>query len=500
VQQGGTLTIGAGSLSGGSVVAGSGGTARSSGANGSAFGSGIFLQGNQTITFAPSASQILSISDVITDQSGSGGTGANAGSGSVLINGAGTVVLSAFDTYTGSTVVEAGTLQLGAGGATGSVIGTIFVNTGAALVVDRSDNFTFAGGVFGGGSVVQDGSGTLILAGPDLYGGGTTIEAGTLELGTLQVGGTQAAGTGAITFAAGAVTLRIDGTAMPTNTLDGFVAGDRIQLAGIANVAGSHADMNYATNVLTVTEGAATYRLDFNPGEDFAGKFFHLSAVGGGTEITENSTPCYCPGTLIRTKRGHKRVEKLKIGDEVMTASGALRPVKWIGRRSYGGRFVMGRKDILPVCIKAGALADGVPARDLWISPHHAMYFENDGCGVLIEAKDLVNGISIVQAQRVEKVEYFHVELEMHDVIIAEGALSETFLDDGSRGMFHNADEFRALYPHEPVFAHYCAPRLEAGYEVEVVRQRLRLRAGPVHAGPGRRPSVVVHRRAARAA
>ena len=68
----------------------------------------------------------------------------------------------------------------------------------------------------------------------------------------------------------------------------------------------------------------------------------------------------------------------MKIGDKVRTASGALRPIKWIGRRSYGGRFVMGRKDILPICIKAGALGDNVPRRDLWISPHHAMYFEDE--------------------------------------------------------------------------------------------------------------------------
>ena len=123
--------------------------------------------------------------------------------------------------------------------------------------------------------------------------------------------------------------------------------------------------------------------------------------------------------------------------------SGETRPIKWIGRRSYRGRFVMGRKDILPICIKAGALDDNVPRRDLWISPHHAMYLE----GVLIEAKDLVNGVSIVQAERVEKVEYFHIELDTHDVIIAEGALSESFIDDDSRGMFHNAHEYRALYP-----------------------------------------------------
>ena len=137
----------------------------------------------------------------------------------------------------------------------------------------------------------------------------------------------------------------------------------------------------------------------------------------------------------------------------------------------------MGRKDILPVCIKAGALGENLPERDLWISPNHAMYLS----GVLIEAKDLVNGVSIVQAESVEQVEYFHVELETHDVIIAEGALSESFIDDDSRGMFHNAHEYRTLYTDAPAaLARYCAPRLDEGYEVEAIRQRLALRAGLV--------------------
>jgi hypothetical protein len=174
-------------------------------------------------------------------------------------------------------------------------------------------------------------------------------------------------------------------------------------------------------------------------------------------------------------KRGQKPVEKLQIGDKVMTMSGIARPIRWIGRRSYAGRFVMGRKDILPICIKAGALDDNVPRRDLWISPHHAMFLE----GLLIEAKDLVNGISIVQAKQVETVEYFHIELETHDVIVAEGALSETFLDDDSRGMFHNATEFDALYADTPCRpAVYCAPRREEGYDVEAIRRRIALRAG----------------------
>jgi hypothetical protein len=76
-------------------------------------------------------------------------------------------------------------------------------------------------------------------------------------------------------------------------------------------------------------------------------------------------------------------------------------------------------------------------------------------------------------------VEYFHVELDSHDVILAEGAPSETFVDDDSRLMFHNAHEFAALYPGEARRpARYCAPRLDSGDEVEAVRRKIGERAG----------------------
>jgi hypothetical protein len=107
------------------------------------------------------------------------------------------------------------------------------------------------------------------------------------------------------------------------------------------------------------------------------------------------------------------------------------------------------------------------------------MYFENESGGVLVEAKDLVNGVSITQAEQVDRVEYFHIELETHDVILAEGALSETFVDDDSRAMFHNAHEYAALYPEDVARpARYRAPRLEIGYEVEAIRRKLAARAG----------------------
>jgi uncharacterized repeat protein (TIGR03803 family) len=226
---------------------------------------------------------------------------------------------------------------------------------------------------------------------------------------------------------------------------------------------------------------------------DAKGDLFGTTTFADGTvfEISDAGfqIPCYRRGTRIRTADGDTNVETLGIGDKVQTASGALRPIKWIGRRSYGGRFIMGHKDILPVCFKAGALGDGVPERDLWISPQHAMYFEDHG-GLLIEAKDLVNGITIVQAQAVERVDYFHIELDSHDVIVADGALSETFIDDDSRGMFNNAYEFEMLYARDVQQpAPYCAPRLSEGYGVEAVRQRIALRAGLLQSadaiGPG---------------
>ncbi|XYD08370.1 Hint domain-containing protein [Methylobacterium sp. NMS12] len=129
-----------------------------------------------------------------------------------------------------------------------------------------------------------------------------------------------------------------------------------------------------------------------------------------------NNAPCYCTGTRILSDRGEVAVEALQIGDRVVTVSGAVRPIRWIGTRSFIGRFANTNPAVLPVCVKAGAIADGVPSRDLWVSPDHALYLDD----VLIPAEALVNGATIVKAERVESVTYWHVELDSHDVLLAE--------------------------------------------------------------------------------
>ena len=127
-------------------------------------------------------------SDVVTF------AGVISGAGSVQQNGPGTTILTGDSTYAGGTTINAGTVQLGNGGTTGSVAGDITNN--GVLAFDRSNVLTVVGTITGAGSVQQNGTGTTVLTGDNNYAGGTTITAGTLQLGN---GGTTGSITGAVT-------------------------------------------------------------------------------------------------------------------------------------------------------------------------------------------------------------------------------------------------------------------------------------------------------------
>ena len=185
-------------------------------------------------------------------------------------------------------------------------------------------------------------------------------------------------------------------------------------------------------------------------------------------EITV-AVACFCQGTRILSESGDVPVEQLPVGIRVVTARGALAPVRWIGRRSYAGRFLRANPQVQPIRFAAGSLGAGLPQRDLLVSPKHAMFLD----GVLVPADCLVNGSSIVEERGLDRVDYFHVELDTHDILIAEGAPSESFHDDNSRGMFHNVGEFEALYPDGLSRDGYCAPRVEDGEALETIRRRL---------------------------
>ena len=194
-----------------------------------------------------------------------------------------------------------------------------------------------------------------------------------------------------------------------------------------------------------------------------------------GDSNHHHDPPCYCRGTLIRAERGEVCVEDLAIGDRVLTISGESKPVKWIGKRGYSGQFIAGNRTVLPVVVRAGALAPDIPARDLWVSPWHALLLD----GALVPAKLLVNGQTILQPEAVDQVEYFHLEFEAHEVIWAEGAPAESYVECDNRQGFHNAHEFAALYPDDRRASFgRCLPVLEPGTaELAAIRDRLFERA-----------------------
>lgn len=192
--------------------------------------------------------------------------------------------------------------------------------------------------------------------------------------------------------------------------------------------------------------------------------------------------PCFATGTLIATARGEVAVEDLRVGDLVVTAQGgaALQPIVWIGHsRANVARHPDPRR-IAPVLIKAGALGEGVPHRDLRVSPDHGMFVD----GYLVPAGRLVNGTTIIQELWCPEVTYWHVELPAHGLVVSEGAVSESYLDDGNRKQFDNYGittlfkDFAAERANGRYKAQACRPVLEEGDEaLDRIRARLSARA-----------------------
>ena len=386
VAQGGTLTVDGGLLSAGTVTGGAGAQ------NGGAFGSGIFLQGTETIALSAPGGTTLAVAGVVADQTGSGGTGAQAGAGTLDIDGTGTVKLAAHNHFAGGIMLNSGTLEFDAAGAAGT--GTIAFGGAAELRLSFADN------------------------------------------------------------------------AVPTNTIGNFVRGDAIEITGFLATGSS-----YAAGALTLdgTAGNATLVM---PGLGLSDFIITPDATNDLTTIT---AACYVVGTRILTTDGEVPIQALRPGDHVITlVDGEPRPapIVWIGNRVVDLVAHPNPGAVVPIRIRRGAFGGNVPHRDLLISPDHAIFSD----GVLIPAKLLVNGATIVLESGWRRVSYFHVELDRHAVLMAEGLTAESYLDTGNRAAFANGGRTIALHPDWSSRlweAEGCAPLVVVGPQLDAVRQRL---------------------------
>lgn len=167
---------------------------------------------------------------------------------------------------------------------------------------------------------------------------------------------------------------------------------------------------------------------------------------------------CFLRGTRIGTPNGEVPIEQLKTGDLVNTSSGASRPIKWLARRL----LERSPDDVWPnhqrpIKIAREAIDGQLPHRDLYVSAGHRMYLD----GILIPVAQLVNGASITEcaSAEVETLEYFHIELEEHAVVFAEGAATETLMaSPENRATFDNVNEYVELYGANDSVMVACAP------------------------------------------
>ncbi len=161
-----------------------------------------------------------------------------------------------------------------------------------------------------------------------------------------------------------------------------------------------------------------------------------------GPTLSELFVACFARGTRIATPDGPRAVESLDVGGMVLTASGEIRDIVWIGHRRIDARRHPKPTRVWPVRIAAGAFAPNCPFNDLFLSPDHAVFVGD----VLIPIKHLINGTSIAQI-KMEEIVYYHIELTSHDVLLAEGMPVESWLDTGDCSRFDNDGAVVALNP-----------------------------------------------------
>lgn len=391
-----------------------------------------------------------------------------ASSGTVCIANGGGILASEVDVDGAVTLQDAGSSMTVADIL--SVSGSITQGDQTSIDVHFSLGVGPGGRIGGAGALsntdaIQNAGVLFAIAGNETVTANGIFGTGVLQIqtgGTLTINAGSVAATQTVHFVDGSGTLAI-------GTLDGFAAvianyipGDEIMVPGTTIAATSY---DTTTHVLALLDGSGA----------FEGSLQFGASVTDGSIITVNGitpTPCFAAGTRIATERGEVCVESLRVGDRVQTLlGGTSAPLIWLGHRTVDCARHPEPWKVWPVCIAAHAFGPALPARDLHVSPDHALYVGD----ALIPVKHLINGCTIVQVP-CDEVAYYHVELPRHSILLAEGLPAESYLETGGRGNFANGGSAIVLHPEfvaRQWDAEACAPLAVTGPQLAAARQWL---------------------------
>ncbi len=235
--------------------------------------------------------------------------------------------------------------------------------------------------------------------------------------------------------------------------------------------------------------GGSIY-IDYDAGnfENGTATYFDASNIATGNFSFENIEniiiPCFTPGTRIATPRGELCVEDLEVGDRIITRDNGIQEIRWMGVRELASPDLAKLSHLRPVLIKKGALGNGLPERDMKVSPNHRMLVANEKAAfyfeereVLVAAKHLV-GLPGVELAEVEEVTYIHFMFDQHEVVLSDGAWSESFQPgDWSLNGIGNSqrNEILELFPElakpEGIAAYHSARRSLRKFEAQLLLQ-----------------------------
>ena len=360
----------------------------------------------------------------------------------------------------GDTLVSGETVTIGSGTASVSTTG---VTDNGRITVASGAGFIDNDSLTGTGTLVVGPGATARLGGSVALG--AILDSGTIDItGAGPVSAINMEGNNANSVADFTGTDVTGGTLNTAITNLGF--GDTVVLGASAFTvtSGDALTETYNNGQITVTDltkhTSVTVNLGVTTGDPTS--WLKVSDTSGQLTITL----CFYPGTALATPAGETKVEDIKAGDLLMTANGA-KPVRWIGQSHIHTGFADPLRS-LPIRIRQGALGAGLPMRDLLLSPDHAICIG----GILVQASALVNGSSIIREYDVpEQFTYYHVELDSHELLLAEGVEAESFVDNVDRMHFHNWDDRVAP---ETAIAEMNLPRAKSMRQLpQAIRGRL---------------------------
>ncbi|WP_405403640.1 Hint domain-containing protein [Paracoccus sp. Ld10] len=293
----------------------------------------------------------------------------------------------------------------------------VFADYGDDLVIGSDGNDTLEGG-WGADTIIGGLGNDEISMNGDLF---AAVSRADGEVDTL-----------VLTDGFGQDTIRGFGFAGDLDSEGNPAAADVLDLSGLHDADGNPIDLSDVTIRADVNRYGDNFAvISFPNGEELWMRDVDPESLTP-SRLNGMGIPCFCAGTMIRTPNGDVAVEDLRVGDLVETGDNGARPIRWIGGRTLDRVDLVMAPKLRPVRIRAGALGQGVPSRDLMVSPQHRVLVRSaiaqrmfGTTEVLVAARQLT-ALDGVDEVAVDTVSYYHILFARHEIVFSNDAQTES--------------------------------------------------------------------------